>query len=92
MNPMTAFEFSLDGSYENEKGLFRVLSIDGDDMLIRWEKTGEEIHTSAEFQGRIQQRRMWEKQRQEQAAAAAKPAPKPKPAAKKAAPKASPKK
>ena len=91
MNPENEFEFSVDASYENEKGPFRVLSIDRGDMLIRWEKSGEEAHTSVELQGRIQQRRMWEKQRQEQLAAAAKPAPaKPKAASKKEPPKGSP--
>jgi hypothetical protein len=85
MNPSADFEFSVDESYENEKGPFRVLSIESDEMLIRWEN-GEEAHTSVEFQGRIQLRRQWEKQRQEQLAAAAKPAPsKPKASAKKAA-------
>ena len=77
MNPRGEFEFSVDASYENEKGPFKVISIDGDDMVIRW-KNGEEVHTSVEFQGRIQMRRQWEKKRQEDLAAAAKPAP-PKP-------------
>ena len=77
MNPRGEFEFSVDASYENEKGPFKVISIDGDDMVIRW-KNGEEVRTSVEFQGRIQMRRQWEKKRQEDLAAAAKPAP-PKP-------------
>ena len=85
MNPNGEFEFSVDESYENEKGQFKVVSIDGDTMVIRW-KNGEEVQTSAEFQGRIQGRRQWEQKRQEDLAAAAKPAPaKPKKAAKKKA-------
>jgi hypothetical protein len=85
MNPRGEFEFSVDASYENEKGPFKVISIDGDDMVIRW-KNGEEVHTSVEFQGRIQMRRQWEKKRQEDLAAAAKPAqPKPKSPSKKKA-------
>jgi hypothetical protein len=43
-------------------------------MVIRW-KTGEEIETSIEFQGRIQKRRQWEKTLQQERAAVAKPAP-----------------
>jgi hypothetical protein len=86
MIPNGEFEFSVDASYENEKGPFKVISIDGDDMVIRW-KNGEEVHTSVEFQGRIQKRRQWEKKRQEDLAATAKPAPvkKPKAAGKKKA-------
>jgi hypothetical protein len=83
MNPTGEFEFTVDESYENEKGQFKVISIDRDDMVIRW-KNGEEVSTSIEFQGRIQGRRQWEQKKQEELAAAAKPAPaKPKPAAKK---------
>lgn len=80
MNTNGEFQFSIDGTYENEKGAFRVVSIERDQMVIRWEN-GEEVSTSVALQGRIQQRREWEKSKQEQvaAAAAAKPAaPKPK--------------
>ena len=78
MNTNGEFQFSVDGTYENEKGAFRVVSIERDQMVIRWEN-GEEVSTSVALQGRIQQRREWEKSKQEQVAAAAKPAaPKPK--------------
>ena len=83
MNNPEEFEFSIDEMYENEKGAFRVISVERDQMVIRWEN-GEEVRTSVTLQGRIQMRREWEKQKQEQLAAAAKPAPsKPKSAAKK---------
>jgi hypothetical protein len=68
------FEFSVDESYENEKGAFRVVSIDRDEMVIRWD-SGEEVRTSVALQGRIQNRRQWEKKKQEELAEAAKPAP-----------------
>jgi hypothetical protein len=75
MNPAYEFEFTVGETYENEKGLFSVISIEKEDMVIRW-KTGEEIETSIEFQGRIQKRRQWEKALQQERAAVAKPAPK----------------
>jgi len=74
MNPSTEFEFRVDEKYENEKGIFTVMSIERDEMVIRW-ANGEEVQTSMEFQGRIQKRRQWEKTLQEEKAAAAKPAP-----------------
>lgn len=60
MNPAYEFEFTVGETYENEKGLFSVVSIAKEDMVIRW-KNGEETQTSIEFQGRIQKRRQWEK-------------------------------
>lgn len=76
MNPAYEFEFTVGETYENEKGLFSVVSIAKEDMVIRW-KNGEETQTSIEFQGRIQKRRQWEKTlQQEKTAAATKPAPK----------------
>lgn len=38
--------------YENRKGLFEVISIEGDAMRIRWD-TGEEVSTSVAFQAKI---------------------------------------
>jgi hypothetical protein len=67
-------EFIVDEQYENEKGTFKVLSIEKDAMLIRW-ANGDEVQTSIKFQGRIQKRRLWEKALQEEKTAAAKPAP-----------------
>ena len=74
MNPSTEFEFMVGEKYENEKGPFKVMSIEKDEMLIRW-TNGEEVQTSIEFQGRIQKRRQWEKTQQKETAAPAKPAP-----------------
>ena len=75
MDPSTEFEFRVDEKYENEKGLFTVMSIQRDEMVIRW-ANGEETQTSMEFQGRIQERRQWEKALQQEKTAAANPAPK----------------
>lgn len=72
MNPSSEFEFMVDEKYENEKGIFTVMSIEKDEMVIRW-ANGEEAQTSLGFQGRIQERRQWEKTRQKEKAAAAKP-------------------
>ncbi len=53
-------EFNIDGQYENEKGVYKVISMHGDKMLIRWE-SGEEIRTDIELQRRILERREWER-------------------------------
>jgi uncharacterized Zn finger protein len=74
MNPSTEFEFAVGEKYENEKGIFTVMSIEKDEMVIRW-ASGEEAQTSMEFQDRIQKRRQWEKTQPKEKAAAAKPAP-----------------
>jgi len=60
MEPSTDFEFNVDEQYENEKGLFTVVSIHKHEMAIRW-KSGEEIRTDIDFQRRIQERRQREK-------------------------------
>jgi len=73
MNPVYEFEFTVGENYENEKGIFSVLSIAKDEMVIRW-ANGEETQTSMEFQGRIQERRQWEKALNEGKTADAKPA------------------
>jgi hypothetical protein len=75
MDPAYAFEFTVGETYENEKGMFLVLSIAKDDMVIRWHD-GEETQTSLEFQGRIQKRRQWEKTLLQEKTIAVKPAPK----------------
>lgn len=64
MDPITEFEFCVDEQYENEKGVFTVISIDKDEMLIRWEH-GEEIRTEIDLQRRIQARREREKTERE---------------------------
>jgi hypothetical protein len=62
--------FEVDGQYENEKGPFTVVSMNRDEMVIRWE-SGEEIITSLELQTRIAERRRWEKMKSEAEALAA---------------------
>ncbi len=62
-------EFVVGETYENEKGLFEVLSIERDAMVIQWE-SGESIETTVSFQRRIQERRRWERQMKEKRAAA----------------------
>ncbi len=62
-------EFVVGETYENEKGLFEVLSIQRDAMVIKWE-SGESIETTVSFQRRIQERRRWERQMREKKAAA----------------------
>ena len=70
MEQLAECVFSVDEHYENEKGVFRVISIHGAEMIIRWE-SGEEICTEIDLQCRIAERREREKQER---AAAAKPA------------------
>ena len=53
-------EFCVDQQYENEKGVFTVISIDNEEMVIRW-KNGEQIRTEIDLQQRIQARRQREK-------------------------------
>jgi hypothetical protein len=65
-----SIEFVVGETYENEKGLFEVMSIQRDAMVIQWEN-GESIETTVSFQRRIQERRHWEKQMKEKKAAAA---------------------
>lgn len=64
-----AIEFVVGETYENEKGIFEVMSIERDAMVIRWE-SGESIETTVSFQRRIQERRRWEQQMKEKKAAA----------------------
>ena len=64
-------EFVVGETYENEKGVFEVLSIQRDAMVIQWEN-GESIETTVSFQRRIQERRRWERQRREKLTAASK--------------------
>jgi hypothetical protein len=69
--PENRFEFVVDEKYENEKGIFTVLSIHRNEMVIRWE-SGEEMRTDIELQRNIQSRRQWEKVQEEKEANAAK--------------------
>lgn len=59
MLPASKIEFQVDEQYENEKGVFTVVSIHRNEMVIRWE-SGEEIRTNIELQRNIQARRQWE--------------------------------
>ena len=71
MEKPTKIEFNVDEQYENEKGIFTVISIHRDQMVIRWE-SGEEIRTDVALQTRIAERRQWEKLNREAQAQAAK--------------------
>ena len=62
-------EFVVGETYENEKGVFEVISIERDAMVIKWE-SGESVETTVGFQRRIQERRRWERQMKEKKAAA----------------------
>jgi len=71
MEALKEIKFVVDEQYENEKGMFTVLSIKKNDMVIRWE-SGEEIQTTVELQTTIQARRQWEQLQAEIKAAEAK--------------------
>lgn len=71
MDQDARFEFVVDEQYENEKGMFTVLSIHRNEMVIRWE-SGEELRTDIELQRNIQARRQWEREQKEKEAKAAK--------------------
>ena len=60
MEPTAEFEFNFDEQYENEKGVFTVLSIHKNEMEIQW-KNGEKTRTEIDLQRRIQERRQREK-------------------------------
>ncbi len=60
MEPITEFNFNSDEQYENEKGIFTVLSIHKKEMMIQWEN-GEKNLTDIDLQRRIQERRQREK-------------------------------
>jgi hypothetical protein len=62
MEPSTEIEFNVDEHYENEKGVFKVVSIHRDQMVIRW-ADGEETRTDIALQRRIIERRQWEKRK-----------------------------
>ena len=68
---MEKIEFNVDEQYENEKGVFTVISLHRDEMVIRWD-SGEEIRTPIELQRNIQKRRLWEKMQKEAEAEALK--------------------
>jgi hypothetical protein len=47
-----AIKFTVGEKYENVKGVYEVLSIQGNTMRIRWE-SGEEINTTVSLQNQI---------------------------------------
>lgn len=49
---MRLVEFEVGQQYENRKGIYEVLEIQGDAMRIRW-KSGEEVDTTVDMQSRI---------------------------------------
>lgn len=56
MEQSEEIKFIVDETYENEKGVFTVISIHRDKMVIRWEN-GNEIRTDLGLQRRIAERR-----------------------------------
>ena len=62
MEQPSEIEFNVDEQYENEKGVFKVLSIHKDQMVIQWED-GEETRTDIALQRRIVERRQWEERK-----------------------------
>ena len=54
-------EFEVGHKYENMKGVYEVISISDDSMIIRW-KNGEQVSTSIDLQSRIIQRIQRERQ------------------------------
>ncbi|NQT72931.1 MAG: hypothetical protein HQ553_09190 [Chloroflexi bacterium] len=59
---MNGIQFEVGQLYENTKGAYEVLVIEGDDMRIRWE-TGEEVATTMKMQRRIIERMQRERER-----------------------------
>ena len=59
---MNGIQFEVGHQYENTKGAYEVLSIEGEDMCIRWE-TGEEVVTTVKMQRRIIERMQRERER-----------------------------
>ncbi len=55
-------KFEVGGTYENVKGLYEVISIEKDVMVIRWQD-GAQIATSVELQQRILERMSFEKEK-----------------------------
>lgn len=68
MEELQEIEFKVGESYSNEKGVFEVMSIKGDRMVMEF-KNGETIHSDIELQRRIQNRLQWEKSVREKEAA-----------------------
>lgn len=59
MENLSQIEFEIGQQYTNEKGVFTVVSIKDDQIVIEFED-GEQISSDIAFQQRIQERRRWE--------------------------------
>ena len=59
------FKFEIGAMYENMKGVYEVISIQKDSMLIRW-RDGNEVVTSVDLQRRIIDRMAYEKKWQQE--------------------------
>ncbi len=58
---MNGIQFEVGQQYENAKGVYEVLAIEGNDMRIRW-TTGEEVATTVKMQRRINERMQRERE------------------------------
>jgi hypothetical protein len=59
---MSIIQFEVGEKYENMKGVYEVLSLEGNAMRIRWE-SGEEIMTTVSLQRQIIMRMTQERNR-----------------------------
>jgi hypothetical protein len=59
------FKFEVGAMYENMKGVYEVLSIKNDSMVIRW-NDGTEVATPIELQKRIMERMAYEERARQQ--------------------------
>lgn len=59
------FKFEVGERYENMKGVYEVISIHRDDMVIRW-NNGDEVSTPVDLQKRIIERMAYERKLQQQ--------------------------
>jgi hypothetical protein len=78
MEEFPEIEFKVGESYTNEKGVFEVISIKGDRMVMAFEN-GEEVSSNISLQRHIQSRRQWEKAMSEKEAVSSSPLPRRKP-------------
>jgi hypothetical protein len=54
--------FEVGKTYRNRKGEYEVVSLDNDDMVIRYEKDGTLLETSVEIQARIWRNIRWDRE------------------------------
>jgi hypothetical protein len=60
-----SFRFEVGATYENMKGVYEVISIQNDAMVIRWED-GNEVATPMDLQKRIIERMAYEEKLRQQ--------------------------